>query len=78
MTIVKEGPPQPEQHSCTVPNARDHTPGTVWCCPGCHRISIVVEGENSRGPEWNVWRFETDKSRRKRWKRGYVYAAELR
>ena len=77
MSVVKEGPPQPGQHSCTVPNSRDHTPGTVWCCPDCHRLSIVEAGDFP-GKDWNRWRFETAKERKKRWKRGYVYAGELR
>jgi len=62
MTIVKEGPPQQKQHSCSVPPPRDHAAGTEWCCTGCHRLSILEEGDFG-GQDYNYWRFETAKER---------------
>ena len=66
-------------HTCNAPNARDYGRGSLYCCPECHRISICDLAAYS-DYQWdlNVWKLETEKERRKRWKRGVIYKGELR
>lgn len=64
-------------HYCQAPQARDYGVGSIYCCPECHRISFC---RNYYGwdKSFNRWKLETDKERRKRWKRGVIYKGELR
>ena len=64
-------------HTCNAPNARDYGRGSLYCCPECHRISIC---RVQRLHQWDRsgWELETERERRKRWKRGVLYKGELR
>lgn len=76
--IVKVGVQPAPRHCCQAPSAREQTIGTIFVCPVCHWLSTVTNNSYRDDSSFNSWRAETRKERRKRWKRGYVYAAELR
>jgi len=78
MSLVKEAPKKATRHRCDTPDARKLTEGSVWCCEGCHRISTVINDSGMWSDDFNMWQLETEKKRRRRWKRGVVYAEELR
>ena len=76
--IVKDVKPGPSPHMCLRPGrwtSRAYNPGSLFCCPTCHRLSILKEEVDA---DSNAWYLETNRERRKRWKRGEIYKGELR
>jgi hypothetical protein len=79
--MVYEAKAKPAPHECKTPDAREHIVGSIWCCEACHCLwNLTDDGcYGDYAPSFtSVWRLETKRERRKRWKRGVIYKGELR